>query len=995
MKTIKSPFRVIFGSVTLLFIFLLVSCNKEPQYAGYKLIEKRFVKEVNADCYYFEHIKSGARIFKIAADDPNKTFSIAFKTVPQSDAGTPHIMEHSVLNGSKNFPVKSPFDVLMKGSLNTFLNAMTSSDWTAYPVASMNDKDYFNLMHVYLDAVFNPLIYQDQRIFMQEGWHYELTSKDAPLVYKGVVYNEMKGAYSSPTREMSYQVMKNLFPTNGYSFSSGGYPTAIPTLTYDQFLDFHRKFYHPSNSYILLYGNADLNKELEFIDKEYLSKYDRPDVKADFPINPPFDAVKEMHGYYPVIEGAPTKDQSYISMNYVIGLNTDMSLTMSLNVLADVLVNQESAPLRKALQEAGIGKDVYAYNNNIQQNVFTIVVQNANAGDSSAFKKILYETLNKVVKEGIDKETLKGVLNRMEFSLREGDDAQKGLTYDFQCLTGWMFAGNPFLGIEYEKPLAEVKKSLEGRSLEDIVQKDLIDNKYGLLFVLEPKTGLEKENNAIITEELAKYKATLSDADLDKLIATTKELVSYQQREDTPEALATIPMLKREDIGKEATWYEAKEKDISGIPTLYYPEFTNGILYVNSWFDLRTLPQEMLPYASLLKELLGKMSTESFTYDKLEKELNIQTGGFYSYLSTYLPEGNDKDMIPMLNIGFKATPDKITSAFNVVNEIVNKTLYTDKTRLGELLGRHQAQLEQQFMQNGIGVATGRLESYLSNNGVFNELTGGADYYWFITDLKKQFDKDPDAVIAKLQEVTKLLFTKGNLMLGVTCNDEDMNLFTGSCEQLVNALPDNKVEKVSWNFAPKSKNEAFMTASKVQYVVKGFDYRQLGFDWSGKMRVLSQILSTDWLQTRIRVIGGAYGGWAAIDRSGLMYFASYRDPNLKETLANYDATADYLKNFTADSTTMTRYIIGTVAGLDQPMTPSQKGNTAFYYYFSKINREQMQKERDEVLSTSAEDIKGMSDLVSAMLGKNIICVYGNEEKIKSNKTLFENLVVLQK
>ena len=371
------------------------ACKHEPSYAGYRLVEKKFVKEVNADCYLFEHIKSGARVLKIAADDPNNTFSIAFKTIPESDAGTPHIMEHSLLNGSKNFPVKSPFDVLSKGSLNTFLNAMTYPDFTVFPVASVNTKDYFNLMHVYLDAVFNPLIYSDPRIFMQEGWHYELNSKDSPLEYKGVVYNEMKGAFSSPERELWYQIQKNLFPDNGYRFSSGGYPSAIPTLTYADFVSFHKRHYHPSNSYIFLYGNADLEQELAFIDKEYLSKYDKADPGTDVKLNPPFTALKEVNANYPVIEGAPVDHQTYLAMNWVIGKGSDQATVIALDILADVLVNQESAPVRKALNEAGIGKDIYGAAQNMQQNMFSIVVQNANVADKDSFRAIITENPEK------------------------------------------------------------------------------------------------------------------------------------------------------------------------------------------------------------------------------------------------------------------------------------------------------------------------------------------------------------------------------------------------------------------------------------------------------------------------------------------------------------------------------------------------------------------------------------------------------------------------
>jgi Zn-dependent M16 (insulinase) family peptidase len=983
------------ASLIIISAILNISCNRTPEYPGYRLIEKRFVKEVNAECLYLEHIKSGAKVFKIAADDPNKTFSITFKTVPETDAGAPHIMEHSVLNGSKNFPVKSPFDVLMKGSLKTFLNAMTSSDWTMYPVASMNEKDYFNLMHVYLDAVFNPLIYDDPRIFMQEGWHYELISEDAPINYKGVVYNEMKGAYSDPMSELGYQIMKNLFPANGYSKESGGYPSAIPSLTYEQFLDFHRKYYHPSNSFILLYGNADLAKELDFIDNEYLSKYDKSDFKADFPLNPPFESEKEVDGFYPVIEGTPVADQTYLSMSYVIGTNTDMNLTLSLQVLADVLVNQESAPLRKALQEAGIGKDVFAGFMNIHQNVLAIIVQNANASDKDAFVSLLNETLKKVVSEGIDKETLRGVLNRTEFNLREGNSAQKGLQYGFQCLPGWLFAGDPYLCLEYEKPLAEVKKSLESRQLEDLIQKEMIDNPYRLLVVLEPKPGLEKENMEKTARELAVYKKSLNEEELDKMVNETKQLIEYQQKEDSPEALATIPMLKLEDIGKDATWYGVEEKKNEGVPVLFHKEFTNNIIYLTSWFDLRVLPQEMLPYASLLRELIGKLATENYSYEELDNALNITTGGFYASLNSFVPGGDYDMMIPKLSISFKTTHENLAPAFEIISEIINKTNFSDKDRLSTLLKRHQVQLETRVNQDGIGVATTRFESYLNNRGLFGETTSGADYYWFITDLEKKFSDNPDEVISMLSKTADLLFSKGNMTIGITCPENDFGLFAKSFKNFAAALPDKHAEFVKWDFIPDKKNEAFVTASKVQYVVKGYDYKKLGFNWTGKLLVLKQILSTDWLQTRIRVIGGAYGGWAEINRNGIIYFASYRDPNLKETLDNYDATADYLGSFSADSTDMTRYIIGTVARLDQPLTPSGRGDAAFNNYFSGITREQLQAERSAVLSTTADDIKGMKDLVSGVMDKDQFCVYGNEEKIKANKDLFTSILVLQK
>ena len=446
-----------------IFCFTTIMGFAQTTTHGFKLIEKRFVKEVNADCYYYEHVKSGARLLKIAADDDNKTFSISFKTVPYSDNGVAHIMEHSVLNGSKNFPVKSPFDILLKGSLQTFLNAFTGKLYTTYPIASMNEKDYFNLMNVYLDAVFNPLIYTDQRILKQEGWHYELNDKDSPITYKGVVYNEMKGAYSTPTRDLSYQIYKNLFPNTSCGFESGGYPSAITTLTYDEFIKFHQKYYAPENSYIMLYGDADFDKELEFLDKEYLSKYTKANKRAVIKDEKPFAAMKEVTDYYPIIDSTNTQNQTYLSLDFVAGQSTESELSAALDIICEVLFNQENAPVRLALQEAGIGKDVSAGCSNLKQNVINIVVQNANPSDKKKFYDVVINTLKEVSAKGVDMKEVQGIINRWEFQLREGNDAQKGITYMQQIQTAWLYADDPFTGLEYEKLLSNFKDSLKSK----------------------------------------------------------------------------------------------------------------------------------------------------------------------------------------------------------------------------------------------------------------------------------------------------------------------------------------------------------------------------------------------------------------------------------------------------------------------------------------------------------------------------------------------------
>lgn len=987
--------------VLIAFITLMWSCTPQSEfkvdqvYHGFKLVEKKFVKEVNSSCLYFLHEKSGARLLKIEADDANKLFNIAFKTAPENDCGTPHIMEHSVLNGSKNFPVKSPFDVLSKGSLNTFLNAMTGSDITTYPVASMNDKDYFNLMHVYLDAVFNPLLHEDPRILKQEGWHYELDDINNEIIYKGVVYNEMKGAFSDPTTELRYQTNKILFPDNTYGVSSGGYPLEIPKLSYEAFKAFHKKYYDPSNSYTLLYGNADLNKELQFIDAEYFSKYEKPDEKVQIPLQKAFEAKKYAEKSYPVPVGSSIKDNTYLSLNFVAGLNIDMELGFSLDILKEALVNHESAPLRLALQDAGIGKDVRAFIEPSKQNTFQIRVQNANPEDKDKFEKIVYETFKKVSEEGFDKKMIEGIINRTEFNLREGNTTQKGMMYAMMTYQGWFFADNPFLGLEFEAPLAKVKADIDNGLLESVINDHLLNNPHTLLMVLKPQPGLEKEITAKIKKELADYKATLSNEELEQLVEETKALKEYQKQEDTPEALATIPMLSLSDISTEVEWYDIEERKVSDIQVLFHNDFTNNILYTNLYFDMRAIPQELIPYGNLLCEIIGLLDTENYTYGELDNALNINTGGFHTGLSSYLEDNSDDKLLPYFVVTSKTFTEKSNKLFDLASEIINTSKYNDTERLKSVLSRHQSRVEANIKNNGIAYAMTRLESYYSKKGMYNELTGGLDYYNFITDITDNFDAKNKEVSEKLAKTASILFNQKNMMATVTCSEEEYVTYSASLQNFIANLPVGEDQINDWKFDLSIKNEGLMAASKVQYVIKGYNFKKLGYEWDGKMRVLNQILSREYLQTQVRVIGGAYGGFAGFSSTGNAYFASYRDPNLKETLVNYDATPEYLKSFDAEKNEMTRFIIGTISRMDQPTTASKRGSIAEARYFRKTTKEQLIDERQAVLTTSKDEIKSFEKMVYDVLDQDAICVYGNTDKIKENKDLFGEILNITK
>ena len=978
---------------SLIALTLLADITTGETMTGFKLIEKRFVKEVDADCYYFEHEKSGARLFKIANEDLNKTFCISFKTVTESDAGTPHILEHSVLNGSKNFPVKSPFDILSKGSLNTFLNAMTGSDITLYPVSSMNDKDFQTLMHIYLDAVFNPLIYDDPRILEQEGWHRELENADSSLSYKGVVYNEMKGAFSSPTREWGFLVDKQLFPDSPYQFSSGGYPSAIPTLTHEAFLDFHRKYYHPSNAYIFLYGDGDLASELAFIDAEYLSNYTRSEAVIDIPLQPAFEALRTAAGVYSATETANLEGESYLSLSFVCGLSTDQKEGMGLRVLTQALFNNESAPVRLALQEAGIGKDIGAWVDDLRQNVFHIRVQNANPDEAEKFRQVVFETLEKVVVDGLDKKAVDGILNRMEFSLREGNTPQKGLYYNQQALGSWFWGDEPFSGLEYETPLAALKAGIATGYLEELISRYYIDNTHALLFTLNPKPGREAELDLLAANELAAFKQDLSPDEVNKLVDHTSMLVEYQKADDTPEALASIPMLDLSDINPRADWFVATQKKVSRIPYLHYESFTNDISYTRLFFDLRVLEEDQLPHAALLAYLLGSIGTESYTFGELDNALDSQLGGFSTYLASYLESRNDDKLIPKFVISTKTLSGEQENGFNLTSEILNHSLLSDTDRIKDVLTRHQSRLSANVKRDGLGYARTRLFSYSTKAGMFDELTGGLEYYWFISDLVENFDKKKDDLVFELEKISGLLFSRKNLVGSTTCSEDAIKSFRKELKAFSKGLPSNKPVYHEWSLKSSHKNEGLMAASKVQYVLQGSDFKDLGYEWNGKIRVLNQIVSREWLKNQVRVIGGAYGGFARFSPTGEVYFGSYRDPNLTETLENYSNTPEFLNTLEIDRDEMTRFIIGTIAGLDRPQTPSQRGAVAVNRIFTKSQEAQIQSERDDVLSTTLEDVKAYEKMVKDIVTKSPICVYGNEDKLKQNEAIFDKLIAL--
>ena len=962
--------------------------------AEYEILDEHRVEDVQSDGFILRHKKSGARIAVLSNNDDNKVFYIGFRTPPEDETGVPHITEHTTLCGSKKFPVKDPFIELAKGSLNTFLNAMTYPDKTVYPVASCNDQDFKNLMDVYLDAVFNPNITKYEEIFKQEGWHYELTGKDDELKINGVVYNEMKGAYSSPDEVLSSQIYRSLFPDNTYSKDSGGNPEYIPKLTYEAYLDFYHKYYHPSNSYIYLYGDMDVVERLEWLDKEYLSLYDYKKVNSEINKQPAFDEIKNVEAQYSITMDDSQENKTYLSYNRVVGDSLDEMLYQAFDVLDYALVSSPGAPVKQALIDAGIGDDVYgSYDAGILQPVFSFVAKNANASQADEFESIIESTLKEVVKTGINKEALLAGINSSEFKFREADFGQfpKGLLFGLNCLDSWLFDDmKPFIHLECLGTFAKLRKAVDTDYFEKLIQEYLLDNTHGSSVTVKPKRGLGNEREEALAKELSDYKASLSDEEIKKLIEDTEHLKKYQEEPSSDEDLRKLPMLTRADMKKNAMPFSNIEDELLDVKVVRHDIESNGIDYISFLFDADDFAQSELGYLGFFTNALGLVSTEKYSYTDLANATNIYTGGISTGTASHPDIKDRNNFVFKFEVKLKVLEKNLDKALELMEQMLLTSDFTDTKRLGELVAQIKARLQANLSSSGHLVAAMRSMSSFSRYALYQDELKGVAFYRSICRIEKELSESPKSVSDKLAAIAKKLFARNRMLISFTGNNEAYGNAKPSLEKVIAGFDKMSVvgnqAEVHFNTA----KEAFIDASQIQYVAKTGDFICEGYEYTGALRLLRIILSYDYLWINVRVKGGAYGCMNTFLRSGESYFVSYRDPNLSDTLDVYDRIPEYIKSFSPDERDMTKYIIGTFSALDTPMNPEAKGSRSLSAYLEGITYEQIQKERNEILNAQPEDIRRLADLVEAVLKKDSICVIGNENMIKESARLFENV-----
>lgn len=962
-------------------------------YSGFRLDRIERIDEINGTAYEMKHKKSGARLIYIDSPDSNKVFNIAFRTTPHNSTGVAHIMEHSVLCGSRKFPLKEPFVELVKGSLNTFLNAMTYPDKTMYPVASKNDKDFHNLMDVYLDAVFYPRVREDAEIVMQEGWHYELEDADDELTYKGVVFNEMKGVYSSPDSVLERQMMRELFPDSTYGVDSGGDPDYITDLTYEEFQEFYRVHYHPSNSYIFLYGDMNIEEQLAFLNDEYLSHFDAIDVHTEVALQAPFTEGKVVSYPYSVGSEEPTDNRTLHSFAYVLP-DVTPEHSLAFEVLTHALLTSPAAPLKQALVKAGIGSDISGYYlDSIRQPMWTVQATGSNLDKQADLQRIVESTLQELCDKGLDKELLEASLNSIEFALRESDFGGRpiGLAYIIRMMDNWLYDNDPLELLHYEEALTNIRKGLAGTYFEDLIRHSILNNNHKVLVSIYPERGLQERKDAEVKEHLANVKANMTSEEIEAIVEQTKRLKIRQETPDSDEALASIPLLELSDLNPNIEAVERRESKIGNTTVHFVPTFTKGINYVGLYFKLNCLTEEELFYADILSDILGRIDTSERGYEALAKDINMNLGGLSSDITAISKDGKRDEFTPLMIVRAKALHSKLPDLCRLINEVVKKADYSDDQRLTELVQESKAIWDNEAFRRGNSIVSQRVMAQVSAVGKFRD-NGNLGYYQKISELASNPAALP-LLPEKLAEVARKIFRANNVDIMFVGEEGELEAFENLMKPFVETWDTTELSNDVLQITRLSGNDGIVTAGKVQYVAQGGNFIDHGFKHVGPMSVLETILRYEYLWIRIRVQGGAYGAFANFYDDGNMIFCSYRDPNLLETLNVYKELPQYLRDFTLTDREMRKYIIGTMSSLDLPMTPALRGPRAMGMYFSGAKLEDKVEFRKQVIACKPEDIVALADVVEPVLNDNHICTMGNEQKIKDAGNVFDNIVSL--
>ncbi|KAK6946132.1 Peptidase M16C associated [Dillenia turbinata] len=964
---------------------------------GFEKLSEEFIEECKSRAVLYKHKKTGAEVMSVSNDDENKVFGIVFRTPPKDSTGIPHILEHSVLCGSRKYPLKEPFVELLKGSLHTFLNAFTYPDRTCYPVASTNTKDFYNLVDVYLDAVFFPKCVEDIQTFQQEGWHYELDDPAEDISYKGVVFNEMKGVYSQPdnllgrTAQQASFLLLALFPNNTYGVDSGGDPQVIPKLTFKEFKEFHKKYYHPSNARIWFYGDDDPNERLRIL-SEYLDMFDASQARDESRIEtqPLFSKPVRLVEKYPAGEGGDLKKKHMVCLNWLLSDKPlDLETELTLGFLDHLMLGTPASPLRKILLESGLGDAIVGggTEDELLQPQFSIGLKGVSEDDVQKVEELIMATFKKLAEEGFDSDAVEASMNTIEFSLRENNTGSfpRGLSLMLRSIGKWIYDMDPFEPLKYEEPLKALKARIarEGSKavFSPLIEKFILNNPHCVTIEMQPDPEKAARDEAAEKEELEKIKASMTEEDLAELARATQELRLKQETPDPPEALKTVPSLSLGDIPKKPIHVPTEVGDINGVKVLQHDLFTNDVLYTEVVFDMSSLKQELLPLVPLFCQSLLEMGTKDMDFVQLNQLIGRKTGGISVYPFTSSVRGREDPCSHVIVRG-KAMAGRAEDLFNLVNTVLQDVQFTDQQRFKQFVSQSRARMENRVRGSGHGIAAARMDAKLNTAGWVGEQMGGISYLEFLRDLEQKVDKDWEGIASSLEEIRKSFVSRKGCLVNMTGDQKMLTNTEKFVSRFLDLLPvTSSGEATKWNACLSSTNEAIVVPTQVNYVGKAANIYETGYELNGSAYVISKYISNTWLWDRVRVSGGAYGGFCDFDsHSGVFSFLSYRDPNLLKTLNVYDGTGDFLRELEMDDDCLTKAIIGTIGDVDAYQLPDAKGYSSLLRYLLGITEAEREKRREEILSTSLKDFKEFADAVDAVKNKGVVVVVASPEDV---------------
>lgn len=966
---------------------------------AFQLVREETVPELNSVAKLYVHKRTGARLLSVVNDDENKVFGINFRTTPSDSTGVPHILEHSVLNGSEKYPVKEPFVELLKGSLATFVNAFTFPDKTCYPVASQNVQDFYNLIDVYMDAVLHPLI--SEQTLMQEGWHVEINDPNDPLTYKGVVFNEMKGAYSSPDGVLETRVIQSLFPKHLYGVDSGGDPRNIPDLTYENFRKFWETYYHPSNSFIYFYGNDDPEMRLKLMEG-YLKDYKKKKVKSLVRDAKPFKKPKKVEYFYDAGDEKDIEKKNYLVVNWKLPDTSDPVLNYSLRILAHILIETPASPLKKALVDSCLGEDLagIGMESELRYFIFSVGLKGTRRRHAKKIEKLIFDTLESLALDGIDPDMVAASMNTVEFRLRENNTGAYpvGIALMRRVLTTWIHDEDPFKLLAFEAPLTEIKNRLatNPRYFESLISRHLLDNVHRTIVRLTPDPELGRRLEEEEKARLAKIRESLSDSQVASMIADTKKLKVRQETPDSAEALETLPVLKLEDLEKKSNTIPIEILESQGARVLYHDLFTNGIVYLDLGFDLHALPRELLPLTEIFARALLETGTNTEDYVKLSQRIGKSTGGIHSTTVTTTSFAARESIVKLFLRG-KATVSQSSELLNILQDILLRANFDNKERLKQIVLEEKAGLESGLVPSGHIFVNQRLRAQFGESGWAKDQMAGIGYLQTLRELAAEIDKKWKSVLKKLEAMRDALINRNALICNVTLDGTNWSTFKPQLDAFLAVLPAKEVKRSSFGVQPEPKKEGLAIPAQVNYVGKGANLYELGYQFDGSADVINGYLRMAYLWEKIRVQGGAYGGFSVFDdASGVLTFLSYRDPNVASTLENYDKAAGFLKTLDASRLTdneLTKAIIAAIGDLDAYQLPDAKGYTSMLRYLTGRTDEMRQKIRDQVLSANGEDFIAFGEVLEKVAQSNAVTVMGSQSALEAANVGLEVTKVL--